>query len=223
MTQQRIRGVLWILLSFCLVSLLTLAVDWLYVYWPYPNGARGIEPLQLNVRTESELIEQLADERSRELIRRINDTLYKALFGWTGLDEMMSRAADSTPLSPLNEIMRSFMTSVWGFLEMAAIGLQLFSIRLGVLVLSSPLIFLTAIAAGADGLMAWYLRRTTAERESGFLYHRAKRGLVFSVIMLWVVYLVPPVTIDPRWIIAPFLLAVGISVRITMAYFKKYL
>lgn len=223
MTQQRIRGVLWILLAFCLVSLLTLAVDLLYVYWPYPNGARGIEALQLNVRTESQLIERLADARSQELIRSINDMLYKALFGWTGLDQMMRRAADPTPLSPLNEIMRSFMTSVWGFLDTAAIGLQLFSQRLGVLVLSLPLFLVTAFAAGADGLMAWYLRRTAAERESGFLYHRAKRGLVFSIVTLWIVYLVPPIPIDPRWVIAPFLLAVGVSVRITMTYFKKYL
>jgi integrating conjugative element membrane protein (TIGR03747 family) len=223
MTPQRIKGVLWILLAFCLVSLLTLAVDWLYVYWPYPHGARGIAALQYNVRRESQLIERLADGRSQAVIQRVNDTLYKVLFGWTGLDEMMRRAANPAPLSPLNEIMRSFMTSVWGFLDTAVIGLQFYSQRLGVLILSLPLILITALAAGADGLMAWYLRRSAAERESGFIYHRGKRGVLFGLIVLWVVYLVPPVPIDPRWVIGPFLPAVGISVRITMTYFKKYL
>jgi len=223
MTQQRIRGVLWIVLAFCLVSLLTLAVDLLYVYWPYPNGARGIEALQLNVRMESELVERLADMRSRELISSLNNALYKALFGWTGLDEMMHRAADPTPLSPLNEVMRSFMTSMWGFLETAVIGLKLYSQRLGVLMLSLPLTLVVAFAAVSDGLMAWYLRRSAAERESSFIYHRAKRGLLFAVIALWIAYLVPPVPMDPRWIIPPFVLSIGISVRITTTYFKKYI
>jgi len=223
MTQQRIQGMLWLLLAFCLVGVLTLAVDLLYVYWPYPHGARGIKALQANLHTETAWIERLADTRSQEVIGGISDTLYKVLFGWTGLDEMMRRAADPRPLSPLNEIMRSFMTGMWGFLQTAKIGLQLYSQRLGVLVLALPLMLVVALAAGADGLMTWYLRRSAAEPESGFIYHRAKRGLVFAVMTLWIIYLVPPVPLDPRWVMGPFLLVAGLSIRIAVANFKKYL
>ncbi len=80
-----------------------------------------------------------------------------------------------------------------------------FWIHLGVLVLAMPLFLITACAAAADGLITWYLRRTGAGRESGFIYHRTKRGLALSVLALWLVYLVPPIPLDPRWVIPPVL------------------
>ncbi|NNE60626.1 MAG: DUF4400 domain-containing protein [Woeseia sp.] len=37
------------------------------------------------------------------------------------------------------------------------------------------------------------MRRTSGARESGFIYHRAKRAVPAFLLMLWAVYLVPPV------------------------------
>ncbi len=194
----------------------------LYVLWPYPNGPRGVAALKANLATEVKLIGRLADAQSWAIIRFLTDRLYQVSFVWTGLDAFMGRATDPTPLSPLNETMRSFVLGNWVFLETAATGLQLFALRLGVLVLAAPLFLITGIAATADGLITWYLRRTGAGRESGFVYHRAKRGFAISMLALWLMYLVPPVPIDPRWIVPPFLLIFGVAIRVTVAYFKKY-
>lgn len=223
MTPGRLTGVLWTLKWFFIVCLLVLCVDMFYVLWPYPDGARGVAALKANLAAEAKLIGQLADDRSWTIIRNLADGIYEVVFVWTGLDEFMRRAADPTPLSPLNETMRTFVLGNWVFLETAASGLQLFSLRLGVLVLAMPLFLITACAAAADGLITWYLRRTGAGRESGFIYHRTKRGLALSVLALWLIYLVPPVSLDPRWMIPPFLLIFGLAVRVTVAYFKKYL
>lgn len=223
MNRGRLMGVLWTLKWFFIVCLLVLCVDMLYVLWPYPSGARGVETLKANLAAEVELIARLADDRSWSVIHAIVGGLYEVLFVWTGLDTFMRRAMDPTPLSPLNETMRSFVLGNWVFLETAATGLQLFGLRLGVLVLAAPLFLVTGFAAAADGLVTWYLRRTGAGRESGFIYHRSKRSLALSVLALWIVYLVPPVPLDPRWVVPPFLLMFGITVRVAVGYFKKYL
>lgn len=223
MIRTRLTGVLWTLKWFFIVCLLVLCVDMLYVLWPYPGEARGVGALKHNLAVEAELIGRLADDRSWAIIRTLADGIYEVVFVWSGMDEFMRRAADPTPLSPLNETMRSFVLGNWVFLETAATGLQLFSLRLGVLLLTLPLFLVTGVAAAADGLITWYLRRTGAGRESGFIYHRTKRGLALAVLALWLVYLVPPVPLDPRWVTPPFVLIFGIAVRVSVAYFKKYL
>jgi len=222
-TRGRLTGLLWMLKWFFIVCLVVLCVDLLYVHWPYPGGARGVATFKANLATEINLISRLADERSWAVIRFMVDGMYEIVFVWTGLDEFMQRAVNPAPLSPLNETMRRFVLGNWIFLETAASGLQLFSLRLGVLILALPLFLITACAAAADGLITWYLRRTGAGRESGFIYHRTKRGLALSVLALWLVYLVPPVSLDPRCVIPPFLFFSGVAFRVTVAYFKKYL
>lgn len=144
-------------------------------------------------------------------------------FVWTGIDEMMIRFADPTRLPETDEGMRRLFLANWEALEAAVLGLQLFSMRLGVLLLAAPLFAITAIGAVADGVVTWYRRRTAADRESAFIYHRTKRGLALAMLGLAIVYLLPPVVLDPRYVVPPFLLAGGIAVRFVAAYFKKYL
>ena len=46
MTSRRLTGALWALKWFAGIALVTFAVDMLYVFWPYPNGPRGVAPLK---------------------------------------------------------------------------------------------------------------------------------------------------------------------------------
>ena len=115
MTHRRLTGVLWTLKWFLAVCLLVLCVDLLYVFWPYPDGPRGVAALKANLATEVELIGGLADAQSWAIIQVVADGLYRPAFVWTGLDEFMARATDPTPLSPLNESMRSFVLASWAF------------------------------------------------------------------------------------------------------------
>jgi len=101
--------------------------------------------------------------------------------------------------------------------------LQLFASRLAVLAMAIPLFLLAAVEAVSDGLVTWYLRRTGGGRESAFIYHRAKRLIALSVLGLCLAYLAPPMLIDPRWVIPPFVFAFAAGVRVATAYFKKYL
>ncbi len=126
--------------------------------------------LKANLATELELVGRLAHARSWAIIQTLMDALYyEAVFVRSGLDEFTRRTADPAQLSPLSETMGSFALANWLFLETPASGLRLFALRLGVLALAMPLFLITAIAAAVDGLVTWYLRRTGAGREPGFV------------------------------------------------------
>ncbi|MFQ5470737.1 MAG: DUF4400 domain-containing protein [Gammaproteobacteria bacterium] len=128
----------------------------------------------------------------------------------------------STP-SPTNSTEIEFVETLRPAIEASMIGLQLFALRLGVLLLTLPFFISVILSSASDGFLGWYLRRTGGERESGFIYHRAKRALAWSVVGLWVIYLLPPIPMDPKYILPPFLLIAGIATRLLVSFFKKFL
>ncbi|PJG82775.1 TIGR03747 family integrating conjugative element membrane protein [Caviibacterium pharyngocola] len=98
-----------------------------------------------------------------------------------------------------------------------------FIIRLFIIIFTSPLFFLTAIAGLTEGLMLRDLRKFGAGRESSFLYHKARRWIMPIMIGTWIIYLSIPFSIYPIFIIAPAATLFGLSICITAASFKKYL
>ncbi len=220
---RKLNGITWYLFWFAMVFFIVFCVDILYVVWPYPGGANGIDSLRSTLEYERNLIYSLSDDRSLAIINGIGYWLYQVFFVWSGIDELMRRAADPMPMEGANEMMRSFILGNWVFLETAAYGLQLFALRLGVLTLALPLFLITMFAAGIDGVTTWYKRRTNADRESGFIYHRAKRAIELTVLALTVVYLIPPIPLDPRVIIPAFSILLALAARIQVAYTKKYI
>jgi integrating conjugative element membrane protein (TIGR03747 family) len=223
MDRQRYTGLLWVFLWALVIMAATLLFDCLYVMWPYPHGARGLELFQANIRDEWAHLVQISDERLPKVAYAIYDGLYTALFKWPGFDYMIARAHDPAPMDGGGEMMRKAVLGTDTFWGTATAGLQIFSARLSILALSIPLIVLTAIGAAADGLVTWYLRRTGGGRESGFIFHRAKRHAGHSILAMCFVYLVPAVSLDPRLVLTVLTLLYAVATRVALANFKKYL
>ncbi|WJD72164.1 TIGR03747 family integrating conjugative element membrane protein [Pseudomonas asiatica] len=98
-----------------------------------------------------------------------------------------------------------------------------FVVRLAVLTLATPLFLLAATTGAVDGLMRRDLRKFGADRESSFVYHRAKRTLLPLMISPWVIYLSIPGSMNPNWVLLPCAVILGGMVAVTAATFKKYL
>ena len=98
-----------------------------------------------------------------------------------------------------------------------------FVVRLAVLTLAMPLFLLTVITGAVDGLMRRDLRKFSADRESSFVYHRAKRTLLPLMISPWVIYLSLPTSVNPIWVLLPCAALLGWMVAMTATTFKKYL
>lgn len=98
-----------------------------------------------------------------------------------------------------------------------------FVVRLAVLTLAMPLFLMAVITGAVDGLMRRDLRKFRADRESSFVYHRAKRMLLPLIVSPWMIYLSLPWSIHPNWILLPCASLLGYMVAITATTFKKYL
>ncbi|MBC3478061.1 TIGR03747 family integrating conjugative element membrane protein [Pseudomonas taiwanensis] len=98
-----------------------------------------------------------------------------------------------------------------------------FVVRLAVLTLATPLFLLAVLTGLVDGLMRRDLRKFGADRESSFIYHRAKRTLLPLIISPWVIYLSLPWSLNPNWVLLPCASLLGFMVAITSTTFKKYL
>lgn len=224
MDSSRWTGLLWWLKWVLIILTLTLIAHLFYTLWPYPQGeARGVAALQRNLDQEWATLVELGDARFPPLAYAIHDRLYAAFFKAPGFDYMMRSALDPAPMQDADELMRKFVLATREFWETAATGLQLFSARLAVLILTLPLLLLAALGSFSDGLVVWFLRRTGGGRESGFIYHRAKRAVAFSLVLCAAIYLVPPTVMNPRWVLPPLLLIFASGIRYSTAYFKKYL
>ena len=217
--QQRLTGLLWLTKWFILITLLVLIVDLfcVFVLWT-PNGVWHLQ----NVLNQE--IELLGLQQSDiNFLAGIVSFFYESVFVSSGIDEMMRHSASLPPGDVSQQSATDFTETMRPVIETAMVGLQIYALRIGVLILSLPFLMLVILAAIADGFVGWFLRRTGGERESGFIYHRAKRSLAWSFLLLWAIYLVPPTPMNPIYIIPPFFLVAGITTRLHVSFFKKYL
>jgi len=100
---------------------------------------------------------------------------------------------------------------------------QVFSVRLAILTLATPVFLLASLVALVDGLVQRDLRRWGGGRESSFVYHWAKRSALPLVVLTWVLYLALPFSLHPTFVVLPFGTLFALSVAVTASTFKKYL
>ena len=99
---------------------------------------------------------------------------------------------------------------------------QTFFIRLGIVIFSLPAFILFGMLGMIDGLVERELRRWGGGRESSLVYNLARKSVFPSFIGACVLYLSLPISVNPAWIIMPFVIAFGLSMRITFDRLKKY-
>ena len=100
---------------------------------------------------------------------------------------------------------------------------QVFSVRLAILTLATPVFMLFSLVALVDGFVKRDLRRWGGGRESSFVYHWAKRSALPLLVLSWVIYLALPFSLHPTFIVLPFAVLFALSVAVTASTFKKYL
>ena len=100
---------------------------------------------------------------------------------------------------------------------------QVFSVRLVILTLATPVFLLFSLLGLVDGLVQRDLRRWGGGRESSYLYHYAKNSVWMFMLSAWVIYLALPMSLHPVFIVLPFSVLFAVSISVTASTFKKYL
>ena len=157
--------------------------------------------------------------------RTMAERSHYLLFELTGvlrLSAWLSRppANDETGTRPkLHQVYRSIARFM-----MAAIQIvQVFSVRLAIMCLATPVFLLFSLIGLVDGLVQRDLRRWGGGRESSYLYHYARNSVWMFMLSAWVFYLALPISLHPVFIVLPFAILFAISISVTASTFKKYL
>ncbi|MEM8500673.1 MAG: TIGR03747 family integrating conjugative element membrane protein [Pseudomonadota bacterium] len=206
---SRLLGVFVMLLSALVISII---IEWLGIaLWWSDQGLQhsvtmvAVEAGYLN----SDFTEGVFNSSPMLAIMRFAGACYYGLFEWTGLENGLRWLGDTL--------------GVYEYAMAVPAITHLFFIRLGVLFFSLPVYGLAAVAGITSGLTFRDIRRWSAGREFGRVYHFAKTIAPRMLIVAWFLYLAVPVAIHPNLIILPFAVLFGINVTIMSAAYKKYL
>ena len=138
------------------------------------------------------------------------------------LTEWLSQPPSNNEAGARPKLHRAYMP-IARFVMAAIQIVQVFSVRLAILCLATPVFLLFSLIGLVDGLVQRDLRRWGGGRESSYLYHYAKNSVWMFMLSAWVSYLALPFSLHPVFIILPFAILFAISISVTASTFKKYL
>tara|TARA_R110002110_G_scaffold158656_1_gene356127 strand:+ start:5688 stop:6422 length:735 start_codon:yes stop_codon:yes gene_type:complete len=206
----------------------SIVLEWLgMVFWWPEEGLRhsrkmlAAEVGYLQVDFRRSLV---SDDPAR-FAQTMADRTYRVLFEMTRLVDVIDWLAGppQTEESGLRVRLHWLYQPLAEFILAALQITQVFTLRVAILMLATPVFLLFGTVALVDGLVSRDLRRWGGGRESSFVYHWSKRSTLPLLVTAWVVYLALPFSLHPSWVILPFATLFAFCIAITASSFKKYL
>lgn len=102
-------------------------------------------------------------------------------------------------------------------------AVKLVLLRTSICLFVLPGFALIALAAFCDGLVARDIRKYTGGHESSYVFHKAKRWIVPSLLLTISLYLMMPFSVPPAVIFAPSMALTGVMMYVATSRFKKFL
>ncbi|PHN53582.1 hypothetical protein AO268_11430 [Pseudomonas sp. ICMP 8385] len=220
----RFIGVMLGSLLLCLViELVGMHLFWPEQGWRHAQGMMNFELQQLLAQFTRSVVVQEPGRSAYWLVSWLHQTLLldSGLLDWLKRMNEQAKAADTT--RGFNASLAQAVVYLERYVLAAFYTTVTFGLRLLVLVIALPLVALAALTGLVDGLVRRDLRRFSAGRESGFLYHRARAAILPLAVLPWVTYLALPISVHPLWILLPAAAALGMAMDLTAGSFKKYL
>ena len=218
------QGVQWLLLAL----LFSILIEWAGMLWWWPE--EGLQHSRSMLQAEigyldSDFRKSVVASNPAAFAKAVADKTYTVLFEFTGLVDLI--AWMSVPPAPdegdVKFWIHTLFQPVAEFVIAAMQVTLVFSVRLAILTLATPVFVLFSLVALVDGFAKRDLRRWGGGRESSFVYHWAKRSALPLLVLSWVIYLALPFSLHPTFIVLPFAVLFALSVAVTASTFKKYL
>lgn len=218
------QAILWLLLSL----LFSIIVEWvgMVIWWPEQGLDHSRTMLAKEISyLDTDFRRSIVTSDPARFAKEVADGTYHYLFEVTRVVAFIhwvsppSRQEEQGMRPTLHKIYRPLAEFVIAAMQVT----QVFSVRLAILSLATPVFLLFSLLALVDGLVRRDLRRWGGGRESSFVYHYAKKAVLPLVVITWVTYLALPFSLHPTFVILPFATLFALTVTITASTFKKYL
>lgn len=218
------QAILWLLFSL----LFSIVVEWvgMVLWWP----EQGLDHSRTMLSNEISYLDtdfrrSVVTSDPARFAKEVADGTYHYLFEVTRVVAFIHWVSPSP--RPEEQGMRPTLHKIYRplaeFIIAAMQVTQVFSVRLAILTLATPVFLLFSLVALVDGLVKRDLRRWGGGRESSFVYHYAKKAVLPLVVITWVTYLALPFSLHPTFIVLPFAILFALTVAVTASTFKKYL
>jgi|TARA_R110002111_G_scaffold51311_4_gene89910 integrating conjugative element membrane protein (TIGR03747 family) len=218
------QAILWLLFSL----LFSIVVEWvgMVLWWP----EQGLDHSRTMLSNEISYLDtdfrrSVVTSDPARFAKEVADGTYHYLFEVTRVVAFIHWVSPSP--RPEEQGMRPTLHKIYRplaeFIIAAMQVTQVFSVRLAILTLATPVFLLFSLVALVDGLVKRDLRRWGGGRESSFVYHYAKKAVLPLVVITWVTYLALPFSLHPTFIVLPFATLFALTVAVTASTFKKYL
>ena len=191
---------------FALSAAASVAVEWVGMTWWWP--AEGAEHAAGVLRREAGYLNEDFRPSAARILHGAERAYFYA-FEWTGL------AAALRWLGGTVRVDEYVKAALW--------TVQVLIVRVVLLAFSVPAFGLFGLVGLAGGLTLRDIRRWSAGREFGGVYHAAKRGAPKVLFAAAFVYFAIPFAVHPTAVIVPGAALFGASVLVVAASFKKYL
>jgi integrating conjugative element membrane protein (TIGR03747 family) len=218
------RAVSWLVAAL----LFSIALEWagMTLWWQEEGSLHSRAMLEQEIAYLSEDFRRsIVSSNPARFARRFADTFYQYLFEWTRIVDFM-RWLRQPPVPDEGRIrlaLRAAYVKASDHVIAAMTVTQVFAVRLAVLTLATPVLALFGLVALVDGLIQRDVRRWCGGRESSFVYHHAKKAILPTLILAWIVYLGMPTSVHPNFLVLPFAGLCALAVAISASSFKKYL
>ncbi len=218
------QAIQWLLLSL----VFSILIEWagMVLWWPEEGLAHSRSMLAAELSyLDADLRRSMVTSDPARFAKTFADKTYYALFEFTRVVDVLAWIAHPPAAGEegLRPKFHSLYRPVADFVIAAMQITQVFSVRLAILTLATPVFVLFTLVALVDGFVQRDLRRWGGGRESSFVYHWAKRSALPLLVVSWVVYLALPFSVHPTFVILPFAALFALSVAVTASSFKKYL
>jgi integrating conjugative element membrane protein (TIGR03747 family) len=218
------QGIKWVLVSL----VFSVLVEWVGMTFWWPEAGLGHSRAMLEAEIgylEADFGRSLMSSDPARFTKGVADKAYFLLFEVTRISDFIAwiavppRGNEEGLRSKLHQLFRPVAEYVVAAMQVT----QVFSVRLAILALATPVFLLFSLVALVDGLVKRDLRRWGGGRESSFVYHWAKCSALPLLVLTWVVYLALPFSLHPSFVVLPFAILFSLSVEVTASTFKKYL
>ncbi len=221
-----------IIIFFMLTLFFSIIIEWVGMaadYWDEPGVKHSEKMLIQELSYLNEDFKRSAIvNKPAQFARSFADSFYQVTFVATGMQSAVIWLATPTPatqrkMAGFRKKLHRYYLIAERYILASMVVIQIFAVRLSVLILAFPAFVLLAMLGMVDGLVQRDIRRWSGGRESSFVYHWAKKILYPSLILPWIIYLAMPVSVHPNLIVLPFAILFAVSVTVMASTFKKYL
>jgi len=151
---------------------------------------------------------------------------YWLTFQTTGIHDALMADPESLKQHWENEPDRVYVELIQRYKDdfsLAMYAVELFGLRLGILVAALPIYALVLFASISDGLTERYIRKACAGRESSDIFKLGGLIRLFGCTFLGMFYVCLPMSFNPLMVVLSITALLAISTRSEFKYYKKYL